>query len=166
MRGLGIRSEVPKTSSTVLILNRQRKVRVDIKVLRSLFGQVFIAAGASGDVAVILVSDRAIRLINRRWRGVDSPTDCISFPARNTDENEGSSEILGDIFISLETARRQCSETGDSTWSLYDEIVYLFTHSLLHLMGYDHMDDRSRRAMKAAERRILRAVVKKGVSRL
>jgi len=97
------------------------------------------------ELSVVLVSDREMRGLNRRWRGKDRPTDVLSFPLND-------SRALGDVVISLQTARRQSREGG---WPLAAELRRLLAHGILHCRGYDHGDARQARKMAAAERRLL-----------
>jgi len=96
------------------------------------------------ELSVSLVSDRRMRTINKQWRGKDHPTDVLSFPQ--------GGKILGDVVISLDTARRQSREGG---WSLAAELRRLLAHGLLHCLGHDHHDPGAARRMAAAERRLL-----------
>ena len=142
------------------ILNRQRKVRFDAAALMPRFEAALAAAGVGDrDVTLVLVSDRAIRVLNRDWRGIDQPTDCLSFPA---DEGEGAAFAgphLGDIVISLERAREQgpihVEEDTSPESALEAEVVFLFVHSLLHLMGYDHQTPAQTRNMRTKEKAVL-----------
>ena len=145
------------------LLNRQRKVPVQAARLSARLQCAMQAAGVAGaEVSLMLVSDRAIRVLNRRWRGHDRPTDCLSFPSRAPDDAGPSPEPhLGDIVISMERAREQGlarAKPGTSTESaIEEEVVALFIHSLLHLLGYDHETDAAARRMRARERRLARA---------
>ena len=95
-----------------------------------------------------LVDNEAIREINNEQRGIDRATDVLSFPMLEFDENgdcldadyemDGEFVILGDIVISMERAREQAIEYGHS---FEREIAFLTAHSMLHLLGYDHVDD-------------------------
>ena len=91
------------------------------------------AAHVRGRVQVLLTTDRAIRRLNREFRGIDKATDVLSFPAA-----EQFSGIAGDVAISVQTARRQAAEQDHS---LAVEIKVLMLHGLLHLAGYDHETD-------------------------
>jgi len=97
------------------------------------------------DLSIALVSDREMRALNRRFRGKDRPTDVLSFPL----DEPGS---LGDVVISLQTARRQAGEGG---WPLAVELRRLLAHGILHCRGYDHGRPADARRMAAAERRLL-----------
>src|SRR5271169_4489347 len=81
-----------------------------------------------GEVTVLLTTDAAIKKLNRQFRGLDKPTDVLSFPAQNLVQNQ--EEIAGDLAISVETARRQAADHGHA---LTCELKILILHGLLHL---------------------------------
>lgn len=93
------------------------------------------AVGLRGEVSVLLTTDKAIRRLNRDFRGKDKPTDVLSFPAEAGFVDE---LVAGDLAISVETARRQAGEQGHA---LRCELKVLMLHGLLHLAGYDHETD-------------------------
>lgn len=135
---------------SLVIHNRQRMISFDATTVRPILETVIRAAGMDDrEIALVLLSDRAIAVMNRKWRGVSEPTDCISFPACEGEDSQFAGSVLGDIAVSLETACRQASG------SLEEEVVFLFIHSLLHLMGYDHGNDREERHMKHKEQELL-----------
>ncbi|MBL6976401.1 MAG: rRNA maturation RNase YbeY [Deltaproteobacteria bacterium] len=135
---------------SLALFNRQRKVPFDTDSVRGRMEKLMDDAGVSQrEVSVVLLSDRAIHLMNRKWRAVDAPTDCLSFPASEGEDARFAGPLLGDIAISLETAIRQ------ARGSLQDEVVFLFVHSLLHLMGYDHGTDAESDAMKKKSKELL-----------
>lgn len=115
------------------------------------------------EIDVTIVDDEAIHEINREYRGIDRPTDVISFAL--DDDLEDSDEpdlidgpeehLLGDIIISAETAQRQADEFGHG---LEREILYLGVHSLLHLLGYDHMEPEDKKLMRTKEEEALRVL--------
>lgn len=92
-------------------------------------------------VSLTLVDNESIREINNEHRGIDSATDVLSFPLGDEDSFDTDPEtgaiLLGDIVISLERAAQQAEEFGHS---FYREIAFLITHSLFHLLGYDHVN--------------------------
>ena len=105
------------------------------------------------ELSIAVVPDREIRRLNRRWRGHDRPTDVLSFAQR---EGPGAprGDLLGDVVISVETARRQARERGES---LADAGDRLLIHGLLHLLGYDHeRSEREARRMQRRERMLAR----------
>lgn len=115
------------------------------------------------EISVMITDDEGIRAINRSMRGVDSPTDVLSFPMFDmpagslpsigwTDPDTGLLP-LGDMCISLERAVAQAEEFGHS---VEREVCYLTVHSVLHLLGYDHMDEGPMKArMREREEAIL-----------
>ena len=121
------------------VVNRQRKRPIDCERWQAFTARALrFAAADNADVTVVFVSDRAMREINRNWRGQRGTTDVLSFPA-NQDEFEKLGGLnLGDILISIEQAARQAKEHG---LSLENEIAQLILHGLLHLCGYDHETD-------------------------
>ena len=115
------------------------------RVLRTVAADWTLKVGGS-ELSLSLVTDREIRRLNRAWRGRDETTDVLSF------ELGVPGGPLGDVVISLETARRQALEGG---WPLGHELRRLFAHGLLHCRGYDHDSPRNAGLMAAAERRLL-----------
>lgn len=85
---------------------------------------------ADRELSVLLVTDRAIRSLNRRWRGLDRATDVLSFPL-----GPGSGPLLGDVVISMDMAARRGRAEGRDAIS---ELERYLAHGLLHLLGYDH----------------------------
>ncbi len=94
------------------------------------------------EISVSFVTDERIHELNRRYRHIDRPTDVLSFPlgenGQYDDDPATGAKMLGDIVISLDTAKRQAEEYGHS---LEREIGFLTVHSMLHLLGYDHVDE-------------------------
>ena len=110
------------------------------------------------EVNVTVVGDRAIRKLNREYRGVDRATDVLSFPMFEF-ETPGTLALLGDIVISRDTAYRQAKEYGHSPKR---EFCFLAAHSALHLLGYDHETEPERDEMEAKQEEILQ---KLGITR-
>jgi probable rRNA maturation factor len=100
-----------------------------------------------GQVTVLLTTDKAIRKLNRQFRGKDKATDVLSFPSYPpaSKARPGAPEIVGDLAISVETARKQASGLGHA---LGVEIKVLMLHGLLHLAGYDHETDEGEMARR------------------
>lgn len=110
------------------------------------------------EVNVTITGNDEISKINSETRGINSPTDVLSFPMFEF-EKEGvlpvhnkNETILGDIIISLEKAMEQAGEYGHS---LKRELSFLFTHGLLHILGFDHINDDDRLKMEEIQRSIL-----------
>jgi len=112
------------------------------------------------EVSIVLTDDEEIHALNRDYRGVDRPTDVLSFPLLEGEDGavrldaypEGEPVALGDIVISLERAREQADEYGHS---LSRELAFLTVHGILHLLGYDHDTHERERVMRAKEEAIL-----------
>ncbi|MEG0831167.1 MAG: rRNA maturation RNase YbeY [Acidaminococcaceae bacterium] len=119
------------------------------------------ALRATTEVDITLVSDEEIHHLNLEYRQVDRATDVLSFALDEDDGQEPAlvgeieEHLLGDIIISAETAKRQAEEFGHG---LNREIVYLAVHGLLHLLGYDHMQEEDKVVMRAKEEEALREI--------
>lgn len=106
------------------------------------------------EVSVSFVSPEEIRKLNKDFRKNDSVTDVLSFPQFEEPDSipEGESIALGDVVICEERAKEQAAEFGHS---LDRELLYLFVHSIFHLLGYDHMNDEEKARMREAEESVL-----------
>ena len=175
--------------------NRQRREPVNSKNLRAEFVRLLNFLGADllaepprwlkkkqlkeifgrGSLSVALVSNKAIRAVNKDWREQDKATDVLSFPLELTppsflgavgaggpyddeqEELEAQEEqewIVGEILISMERAREQAEEYGHS---LDRELGFLFVHGVLHVLGFDHVTKEEEKEMFGRQRRILDA---------
>ncbi len=143
----------------VLINNDQDKY--DLAAYEDLLARGFeIAARLENllpefEVSVSFVDDETIQELNRHYRGVDAPTDVLSFPQDDQDGfalPEGCPLVLGDIIISLERAWEQAQEYGHS---LEREVLYLAIHGFFHLVGYDHETQEEQRVMRKLEETVL-----------
>lgn len=104
-------------------------------------------------ISVLLTGNEEIQNINREYRGKDAPTDVISFAYHDNDEAViGVYDSLGDIVISLERVEEQRKDYGHS---FKREFYYVLTHGLLHLLGYDHIEEEDRKIMRKKEEEIL-----------
>jgi probable rRNA maturation factor len=105
---------------------------------------------------LVLSSDAAVRLLNRKWRGKDKPTNVLSFPlASGGSLPPGASGHLGDVVVAQETLEREATDLG---LSFDDHFRHLVLHGLLHLLGYDHERDEDADEMEALETRILKTM--------
>ncbi len=108
------------------------------------------------ELSIALVDDREIAALNRAHRGRRGPTDVLSFSLLEGDHAPYRGRLLGDVVISVDTARRQARRTHTG----FDaELLRLLIHGTLHLLGHDHEEEGEARAMRAEERRVLRAVL-------
>ena len=104
-----------------------------------------------GGVSLCLADDAALRALNLRWRGLDKPTNVLSFPAAPVGRG-GDPTGLGDIALAFETLSREAEELGVQ---LVDHYRHLLAHGFLHLIGYDHETDAEAERMEALETIIL-----------
>lgn len=111
---------------------------------------------ADAELAIMLTDDAGIRTLNQNWRGIDKPTNVLSFPAlqppEGADEPDDMPRMLGDIAIAYETMRREADEQEKS---FSNHLSHLAVHGFLHLVGYDHEKDDEAEEMEALEREIL-----------
>ena len=130
-------------------------IEADIRRAVETIGQLYDTMDC--EVSITLTNDENIHKINKQYRHVDKPTDVISFAFHESEEpeilfdtvdksdKELSLDILGDIIISVERAKIQAEEYGHS---FKREIVFLTVHGMLHLLGYDHMEETDRIEME------------------
>ena len=128
------------------VVNRQRLARIDApRVVRLAEATLAAVRREGAKLTIAFVRDRAMRKLNKMFRGSDRTTDVLSFPARSADGTShpsfvgiDDSEHLGDVVISADAALRQASDGGNTFSREVDELVI---HGVLHLCGYDHESD-------------------------
>lgn len=131
----------------ILLLNRQRTVKVPAKELRAFARRLAEGAGLSNaGFSICLVSDRRMKEYNATYRSIPKTTDVLSFP---DDPEDGS--YLGDIVISVETAVRQAASRRHG---LLRELEILIVHGYLHILGHDHQADEG--LMMRMQRKLVR----------
>ncbi len=148
-------------SGYVYFVNSQRKHLLPDGIkdkIREAFDSVLKNEGVSdaAEITVTFVGDRKIRELNRQFRNIDRSTDVLSFPLGENGVYDTDPEterlMLGDVVISLEHAFSQAEEFGHSADR---EIVYLSVHSMLHLLGYDHMEPTEASVMREKEEKTM-----------
>jgi probable rRNA maturation factor len=112
-------------------------------------------------VNVVVVDDREMRRLNRRYRGKDRPTDVLSFSYREAGRRAGAG-VIGDVFVSHQTLARDARRLGVEPAHLAMRIV---VHGCLHVLGYDHENDADAARMERRERAVLRRVLAPAVVR-
>jgi len=135
---------------------------VSAAVIRRRASKMLAHRGLRGvELSIALVGDAAIQELNRVYRHKDKPTDVLAFPmndhAGHAEAGAGAGEpsgLLGDVILSIETARRQAQARRRP---LLDELTMLLAHGLLHLLGYDHQTDDEEREMNAQTRELEQA---------
>jgi probable rRNA maturation factor len=131
--------------------------KVDAELLRRVAGEALRREGVEGEVAlsVVITDDEAVRELNRQFRDVDAPTDVLAFGSGEEAAfvtPPGESIYLGDVVISYPRAVAQAEEYGHS---VNRELALLAVHGVLHLLGYDHVDEPERMEMWARQNEIL-----------
>ncbi|MCB1455612.1 MAG: rRNA maturation RNase YbeY [Nitratireductor sp.] len=125
-------------------------------LLQSVNASIAAAIAAAGlefadaaELSMVFTDDTDMQAINRQWRGMDKPTNVLSFPADDIRPGDAAGAMLGDIVLALETVRREAS-LEDKQFDHH--LRHLVIHGLLHLFGYDHMNDDEARIMESLER--------------
>jgi probable rRNA maturation factor len=156
--GAMAQSALPITEVLVVADAWQSEPDADAVIQRAvaIAAEMADADTADAELAVMLTDDAGIRTLNSNWRGIDKPTNVLSFPAlapptplAGTDDIP---RMLGDIAIAYETARR---EADDEQKPFDHHLSHLTVHGFLHLVGYDHEKDDEAEAMEALEIEIL-----------
>lgn len=116
-----------------------------------------------GEVSITLTNNDYIHQLNKQYRQIDRPTDVLSFALNESDEPDIAGgmavNVLGDLIISVERAEEQAADYGHS---VRREMAFLTVHGMLHLLGYDHMEEAEREEMEAEQRFVME---KLGISR-
>ena len=131
-----------------------------LKKMEEAAGILFEQEGVDGEraeISLTLVSLEEIRELNRDYRDVDRETDVLSFPQFESVEDmpKFGELCLGDVVICLDKVEEQAKEFGHS---FERELIYLFVHSLLHLLGYDHMEEDEKKEMRQREEAVMTAI--------
>ena len=159
------------------IENEQSLIDIDEKLINAITETIRYTledqgVACEGEVSVLLVDNETIKEINRDTRDIDKETDVLSFPMIDYEPGktykdlylshkfgaeyfDGDALVFGDVVLSMEKAIEQAEEYGHS---LKREVCYLVVHSVLHLLGYDHMDEYDKIRMRAEEETILNAL--------
>ncbi|MFC7681507.1 rRNA maturation RNase YbeY [Paenibacillus sp. GCM10028914] len=160
--------------SLQLVWNNEQEDFVISENLISLLERILQQAGTmegvtEGEVDLTFVDDAQIHELNKEYRGIDRPTDVLSFAMHEStdeelqiiydmdhvDEADNVPDVLGDIIISVPRAKLQSEEYGHS---LERELGFLFVHGFLHLLGYDHQDEASEAEMMGKQEAVLAEV--------
>ena len=110
----------------------------------------------NGEVSVTLTNNEYIHTLNKQYRGIDRPTDVLSFALNESEEPDVEDgpdvNVLGDLVISVERAKEPAADYGHS---VKREIAFLTVHGMLHLLGYGHMEEEDRLEMEAEQRFVM-----------
>lgn len=133
--------EIEDASWTRALPDAESRVRTTVEA-------TLAQEGADGEgVSLLLTNDLAVQALNAKFRGQDTPTNVLSFPAPTNPER-----FLGDVALAFETCAREAAEQGKP---LAHHLQHLTAHGVLHLLGYDHMTDAEAQEMEGLERVIL-----------
>ncbi|MDU5504539.1 MAG: rRNA maturation RNase YbeY [Anaerococcus vaginalis] len=146
-----------------LIINNTTKKDLNLeKDLEKVIGEVLKIENVDEkkcEISISFVDEKKIRELNRNFRSIDKTTDVLSFPIEDFFNEDRKTLLkkpylmLGDVVICLDVARKQAKELGHS---FEREIMYLTCHSILHLLGYDHMEDEDKKIMRAREKEVMK----------
>lgn len=140
-----------------------QRTNEDLTMIEPLYQQIgqavqkHLQLKKSYQISVTFVRSRTIHQINLQYRQIDRPTDVISFALLDDPDSFAmEADDLGDIFINIDYARKQAKQYGHS---YQRELAFLFTHGLLHCLGYDHMDPQEEKEMFALQDAILDPII-------
>ena len=142
----------------ILIKNQQKIIKLNQRKIKEIIRRIlqYLKVDKEIEISVLFTDDKFIRTLNNKYRGIDKPTDVLSFSlqegAIKSPEVE-SDKLLGDIIISVETAQKQADNLNHS---MEKELTVLLIHGLLHLTGYDHEEDKDYKIMREKESEILK----------
>lgn len=135
-------------------LSFPEEIEANVRAAAEMMGQLY--GVENGEVSVTLTNNEYIHTLNKEYRGIDRPTDVLSFALNESEEPEmvdgPAVNVLGDLIISVERAEEQAADYGHS---LRREVAFLTVHGMLHLLGYDHMEDEEREEMEAEQRFVM-----------
>ena len=156
----------------IYVKRENRGLPVPLAKLKKLSQAAFKLTGnKAGDISLVVCDDRFIGELNRKYKGIDGPTDVLSFSMREGEILQAGGNILGDIVISVDTAQKQARIHDDFYFNgtyldgshndkpLQKEFLFLFAHGLLHLLGYTHGNSESERIMMDQTKKLLSGVV-------
>jgi probable rRNA maturation factor len=132
----------------IYVFNRQKDLPIKAAAVKSIVKEVFKNEGFKTDeISIYFVSKEEICRLHEDFFNDPSPTDCISFPLDEQDEEASGYHILGEIFVCPRAALEYDRE------NVYAETTLYLLHGLLHLLGYDDLELKHRRKMRAAEKK-------------
>lgn len=129
-----------------------RNVKFDVVGLcRSATAEAIVSArgmNCDGEISIVLADDTFIRELNRTWRNIDAPTNVLAFPCSSGVGGAGAERLLGDVIVAFQTTEREAVQLH---LSLEHHFAHLIIHGILHLLGYDHIDDSDAAIMEKLE---------------
>jgi probable rRNA maturation factor len=154
-RGRGRTKIAPRIDVIVRSARWRNQPRAASVVRKAVRAAAKAASTPRAELAIVLSHDSAIRALNRDWRGQNAPTNVLSFPARVPCKGGRASPYVGDIVIAYQTTAREAAAEGKP---FKHHLCHLAIHGFLHLLGYDHGNDRDAQRMERLERAILAGI--------
>ena len=144
----------------ISIQNRQKRIRLDLRKVRAATQTILNELGLlDAELSLLLVDDAQIQDLNRRYLNRDKPTNVLAFPMREGEFSTLHPHLLGDLVISVETAKRQSNHFGLGEMEM---VILLMIHGILHLVGYEHEGGkREARKMTLKQRELFRVIIRK-----
>jgi probable rRNA maturation factor len=141
----------------VLIKNQQKIAKIHRRRIREIIKNIiqYLKVDENTEISILFTDDKFIKSLNKKYRGINKSTDVLTFNLEEGDlkfPEVDKNKLLGDIVVSVETAQRQANNLNHN---LENELMILLTHGLLHLIGYDHEEDRDNKIMQVKENEIL-----------
>jgi len=141
----------------VLIKNQQKIAKIHQQRIREIIKNIiqYLKVDENTEISILFTDDKFIKSLNKKYRGINKSTDVLTFNLEDGDlkfPEVDKNKLLGDIVVSVETAQRQANNLNHN---LENELMILLTHGLLHLIGYDHEEDRDNKIMQVKENEIL-----------
>ncbi len=142
----------------IRIRNRQKRIPLDLRKIRRVARQILAELGLlDAEISLLFVNDLQIQVLNQRYLRRDKPTNVLAFPMREGEFSTLHPHLLGDIVISVETAKRQSNRFGLNEMGM---IILLMIHGVLHLIGFEHEGaKRGAREMAMKQKELFRRVV-------
>ncbi|MFC1508611.1 rRNA maturation RNase YbeY [Candidatus Omnitrophota bacterium] len=135
------------------IQNLQDKIKIDEQNLKKSAGSILKnMSEEESELSLLFVNDSYIKKLNMKYRDIDSKTDVLAFSMREGEGLSKKSPLLGDVVISVETAKREAVKRNRS---VQKEILLYLTHGILHLLGYDDENLKERKKMKMKEKDLM-----------
>ncbi|OGP80033.1 MAG: rRNA maturation RNase YbeY [Deltaproteobacteria bacterium RBG_16_49_23] len=145
----------------IWIQNRQKPIPLDSKKIRRVVQRILASLGLpEAELSLLLVDDRQIRELNHRFLGRDKPTNVLAFSMREGEFSSLHPNLLGDLVISIETAKRQSKQSGLNEMEM---LTLLLIHGTLHLLGYEHEGTKKEAREMAAKQKDLFQMIKAGM---
>jgi len=141
----------------ILIKNQQKIAKIHRRRIREIIKNIiqYLKVDEKTEISILFTDDKFIKSLNKKYRGINKSTDVLTFNLEEGDlkfPEVDKNKLLGDIAVSVETAQRQANNLNHN---LEKELMILLIHGLLHLIGYDHEEDRDNKIMQVKENEIL-----------